>query len=268
MNILITGSSGVIGSILLNSDFILGHKVFSYDLKDHIINNVTDVGRLSKIILDNNIDTVIHLASIHDPRESLVKTEKYREQYLSECNLLRIFNKMKIKQLIIPSNKKLGLNKDPFSSYKLMLEEFIKTTKFNYKIKLVRLDNVIGNYTSFDHINGISLFDYFLKLKYKLTYHHDMFRISNNSSFSLPSHVINSFKLSLDSNSPEVNSEFIQLDTNAFINIFEKVYGRLDLEKLNFNNYSRNYSTNDSIDLLESHLLSIKINIHNLLYRS
>ena len=78
-NILVTGSSGLIGTILLKK--IKKYNLFGIDIKENNYENfekadISDQSNLQRIMQKNNIDTVVHLAgnaSVNADWDSLLK---------------------------------------------------------------------------------------------------------------------------------------------------------------------------------------------------
>ena len=171
-NILVTGGAGYIGSNI--SEMLLSQKfnVFIVDnlSKGHrkLINKKakfykTDINKsrkIKKIINQNKIDSVIHLAALLDVNESEKKTKKYfKNNVLGTENILKVCKNTSVKNFIFSSTAavyKDGVYKakensptKPKSIYgkaKLKAEkkiiQFLKNSKINYAI--LRYFNVCG----------------------------------------------------------------------------------------------------------------------------
>ena len=161
--LLITGGLGYVGSFTARNflkktktklisidDLSRGNKFsqkFSKNFKLNVSNN-----KIKKIILDNELDTVFHLASLTCVRESLKKTKKYYKNYKSQIKFIKNLKKTNIKNFIFSSSlsifekDKYKLNLSPYSKYKLMIEKYLKKiASKNFKVIILRYPNIIGS---------------------------------------------------------------------------------------------------------------------------
>jgi UDP-glucose 4-epimerase len=89
MNILVTGGAGYIGSVVVEETLRAGHKTIVYDnlVKGHremvapgavfVEGDLLDRARLEKILIENDIEAVIHMAAYSLVGESVVDPAKY-----------------------------------------------------------------------------------------------------------------------------------------------------------------------------------------------
>ena len=172
MNILVTGGAGYIGSKVSHDLIKKGHKLFIIDnlsigkkkiipkkskfFKLDILNSV----EISKIIKQNNIQTVFHFAAFTSISESLKKPKKY---YLNNYLKSKIFIKNCIscnikyfvfsstaaiyqrpaKNITIKENSKKN-PKNPYGASKWLVEKYIQSVKDKMKFCILRYFNVAG----------------------------------------------------------------------------------------------------------------------------
>ena len=171
-NILITGGAGYIGShiteiliknkkkVFIIDDLSTGYKILINKKAKFYKTNILNNKKIKKIIDQNNIDSIIHLAAVLSVGESEKNPKKYnRINVEGTKKLLEAINKTAVKNLIFSSTcavYKDGFTKasektklDPTSVYgisKLKCEKLIKTfckkNKLNYGI--LRYFNVAG----------------------------------------------------------------------------------------------------------------------------
>ncbi len=172
-NILVTGGAGYIGSIICNYFIKKKLKVFIIDnlSRGHknLINSkstffkldINDKKKIRKIILENKIDTIIHLAALMRVDESIKYPHRYevnnvkgtstlikaaketsikRIIFSSSCSVYGKLNKSKISE----DDKTLPLS--PYGNSKLKGEKILKKLCKQYKINFVilRYFNVVG----------------------------------------------------------------------------------------------------------------------------
>lgn len=189
-NILVTGGAGYIGSHIVETLIKKKYKVFIIDNLSNgykrLINkkakfynlDIRDKFKIAKIIKDNKIDSVIHLAALLDVNESQSKPKKYYSNNINgTVNILNSIKKTSVKNFIFSSTAavyKDGIYKvteksplKPKSVYgktKLKSEYFIKKLldkqKINYAI--LRYFNIVGASPS-NKIGQINKYDLLFK---------------------------------------------------------------------------------------------------------
>ena len=161
--LLITGGLGYIGSFTaknflkktktksISIDNLSRGNKFSQKFSKNIKLNVSD-NKVKKIILDNDLNTVFHLASLTCVRESLKKTKMYYRNYKSQIKFIKNLKKTSIKYFIFSSSlsifekDKFKSNLSPYSKYKLMIEKYLKKiASKNFKVIILRYPNIIGS---------------------------------------------------------------------------------------------------------------------------
>ncbi len=171
-NIMITGGAGYIGSHVTETLINLKFKIFIIDnlSRGHrrLINknaffikaDTKNINALKKIINQNNIDIIIHLAGYANVAESQKKKKKYyNNNIIGTLNLLKACKNSKVKKFIFSSscsvygNTVKGVNErykaNPISYYaytKYKCEELIKeySKKYKFKYIILRYFNVAG----------------------------------------------------------------------------------------------------------------------------
>ena len=171
-NILITGGAGYIGShtaevliknkknIFIVDDLSTGYKKLINKKAKFYKLNILKTREIRKIILQNNIDSIIHLAAVLSVEESEKNPGKYKKINVKGTkHVLKALKKTKVKNIIFSSTcavYKDGFSKvnektklDPSSVYgktklkcEKMITNFCKKNKLNYGI--LRYFNVAG----------------------------------------------------------------------------------------------------------------------------
>ena len=162
-NLLITGGLGYIGSFTSKKIFLKEKKKTPVidDLsrgntfaKKYSKNNQLDISnkKVIKILVNNKIETILHLASLTCVRESIKKKNKYLKNYKSQIKFIEHLSKTNIKYFIFSSSlsvfekNKFKTNPSPYSMYKLKIEKYLKKISSpNFKIIILRYPNIIGS---------------------------------------------------------------------------------------------------------------------------
>ena len=170
-NILITGGAGYIGShiverlvkkknIIILDNLITGYKRLINKKAKFIKGDIKDKKKLIKIIKDNKIDTIIHLAAFLNVKESEKNKKKYYNNNINgTLNLILACKDSTVKNIVFssscsvygnvkgPVNEKKRLNPQNYYAYtKLKSEEIIKkfSKKYKYRYGILRYFNVAG----------------------------------------------------------------------------------------------------------------------------
>ncbi len=171
-NILITGGAGYIGSHIVeelvkskNNIFILDNLVTGFKRlinkkATFIKGDIKNINIIKKIIIKNNIDSIIHLAAYLNISEAEKNKKKYNQNnIIGTLNLIKACKNSKVRNVIFSSSCSIYGNvkgsvderKKPnpqchyaFTKYKG--EEIIKkySKKYNYKYGILRYFNVVG----------------------------------------------------------------------------------------------------------------------------
>ena len=170
-NILITGGAGYIGShiverlvkkknIIILDNLITGYKRLINKKAKFIKGDIKDKKKLIKIIKDNKIDTIIHLAAFLNVKESEKNKKKYYNNNINgTLNLILACKDSTVKNIVFssscsvygnvkgPVNERKRLNPQNYYAYtKLKSEEIIKkfSKKYKYRYGILRYFNVAG----------------------------------------------------------------------------------------------------------------------------
>ncbi len=171
-NILVTGGAGYIGShivelliknkskVFIFDNLITGYKKLINKKAKFIRGDIKNLKLLTKIIKDNKIDSIIHLAAYLNISEAeKYKNKYYKNNVVGTLNLVKACKNSNVKNIIFSSscsiygNIKGSVNENkkpnPKSYYaftKFKSEEIIKkySKKFNYKYGILRYFNVAG----------------------------------------------------------------------------------------------------------------------------
>ena len=172
LNILITGGAGYIGShiveLLVNSknniiiidNLVTGFKKLINKKAKFIKADLKNEKNLQKIIFENKIDIIIHLAAYHNVSEAESNKKKYyKNNVIGTLNLVKACKNSNVKNIIFSSSCSVYGNvngsvketakTNPLGYYaytKLKSEQIIKkySKRFNYNYFILRYFNVAG----------------------------------------------------------------------------------------------------------------------------
>jgi len=186
-NILVTGGAGYIGSHIVEKLIKLKKRVFIIDnlstgyrklinkKAKFFLSDIKNFKKIKKIILKNNIESIIHLAALLDVNESQRKPNKYfKNNVVGTKNILNACKNTSVRNFIFSSTAavyKDGIykvneksEKKPKSNYgkdKLKTEKLIQNKLKKYKINyaILRYFNVCGSSKTnkFGQINAYDL---------------------------------------------------------------------------------------------------------------
>jgi len=171
-NILITGGAGYIGShiveqlvktntnIIILDNLVTGYKKLINKKAKFIIGDIKNKTKLSKVINDYQIDSIIHLAAYLNISEAEKDKKKYYENNIrGTLNLVHACKKTNVRNIIFSSScsiygnckgsvsEKKKPNPQSYYAYtKYKGEEIIKkfAKKYNYQFGILRYFNVAG----------------------------------------------------------------------------------------------------------------------------
>lgn len=161
--LLLTGGLGYIGSFTaknflkktknkaISIDNLCRGNKFSQKYSKNFKTNISSA-KTKKIISNNKLNVVFHLASLTCVRESLKKIKKYRQNYKDQIKFIKNLENTNIKYFIFSSSlsifekNKYKSNLSPYSKYKLMIEKYLKKIATqNFKVIILRYPNIIGS---------------------------------------------------------------------------------------------------------------------------
>jgi len=170
--ILVTGGAGYIGShvteqlikikknVVILDNLKTGYKSLLNKKANFIKGDISNIELLKKIIVDNNISTIIHFAGLIDVIESQKFKKKYYKNNVSgTLNLLKTIKNSTVKNFIFSSSAgvygnirnaaKETMKTNPINYYawtKLKSEILIKkySKKYNFNYAILRYFNVAG----------------------------------------------------------------------------------------------------------------------------
>jgi UDP-glucose 4-epimerase len=144
MKVLITGSSGFIGTHLMEKMKEENFKVVTFDIKENKSNDV----RNFEILLEKSkgCDVIVHLAALCIDSESLEKPYEYfSTNILGTLNALEVARRIKVKKFLFASSAGIG-KRTPYSLSKLIGEELCMFYNKHYNVPtyILRIYNVYG----------------------------------------------------------------------------------------------------------------------------
>ena len=161
--LLLTGGLGYIGSFTaknflkktknkaISIDNLCRGNKFSQKYSKNFKTNISSA-KTKKIISNNKLNVVFHLASLTCVRESLKKIKKYRQNYKDQIKFIKNLENTNIKYFIFSSSlsifekNKYKSNLSPYSKYKLLIEKYLKKIATqNFKVIILRYPNIIGS---------------------------------------------------------------------------------------------------------------------------
>jgi UDP-glucose 4-epimerase len=171
-NILVTGGAGYIGShiveqliknkanVIILDNLVTGHKKLINKKAKFIKADIKNKSTIVKIIKNNNISSIIHLAAYLNVSEAEKNKKKYyQNNIIGTKNLLEACKKSNVKNIIFSSscsiygnvkgsvNEKKNPNPQGYYAFtKFKGEELIKkcSKNYNYKYAILRYFNVAG----------------------------------------------------------------------------------------------------------------------------
>jgi len=171
-NILVTGAAGYIGShvveqlvknkdkVILIDNLVTGYKKLINKKAKFIKADIKNKSKISKIIKDYNITSIIHLAAYLNVSEAETNKKKYyQNNIIGTKKLLEACKSSNVKNIIFSSSCSIygnvkgsvGENKRPnpqgyYAYTKYKGEELIKrySKRYNYKYAILRYFNVAG----------------------------------------------------------------------------------------------------------------------------
>jgi len=162
MNLLITGGSGYVGTRLIN--FFLEQKkikIFNYDLAlygdDHLPKNenlvnikkdIRDAKSFKDVLIENKIDTVLHLACIsNDPSFDLNPVLSKEVNYVCFENLVKLSKRNGVKKFIYASTSSVyGVSDSPNVDEKHPLKAITDYNKFKAMCEPILLDEINNDF--------------------------------------------------------------------------------------------------------------------------
>ncbi len=162
MNVLVTGGSGFIGSNIVDRLIKENHKVTVLDLwesdevKVHFENpnfsfikgTVLEDDLLETIVVDHNIDRMVHLAAVLGTSETITMYDVEQvalTNVVGTVKMLKLAKKHNIKRICIPTTPDVTwLN--PYKITKAAVEKFAELFSTNYGVEAVclKLGNIYG----------------------------------------------------------------------------------------------------------------------------
>ena len=131
MHILVTGSSGFIGTHLVNELKADGHEVQGWDLHGRneegqpTPRNFKDI----KDVYLKQFDRVVHLAALADVRKSFEAPDKWYETNVEwSIDLFKLCNKLEIPCVYASSSNVHNWHKNPYAGSKKAMEAVAKAT--------------------------------------------------------------------------------------------------------------------------------------------
>lgn len=163
-NTLVTGGMGYVGSFTCNKYLKkYGKKLFSIDdnsrsnksAKKYCKNfnfDIAKVNKVRKILRDNNIKNIIHLASYTCVRESIKRQNFYKyNNLIKQKEFIKAAKKSGVRKFIFSSSmsiyekNQIKSNLSPYSKYKLEIENYLKKqSDKNFKVVILRYPNISG----------------------------------------------------------------------------------------------------------------------------
>ena len=149
-SILVTGSSGFIGSHLIDK---IPHKTILFGKKDNLLSR-------EKVLQTKRVDVVIHLASKIPQSNNKGKEGFFENNVLGTLNILEYCVKKRVEKLIFISSSIYGkpqynpvnekhpiMHNNPYTKSKILAEELCKIYAEKYKIEIIILRpfNIFGN---------------------------------------------------------------------------------------------------------------------------
>jgi len=165
MKILVTGGAGYIGSAAVKALIEVGHEVIVIDNlskgKQDLVDekavfyqgDLSDLEFLDKVFSENQINAVMHFASLKDAGESMHIPEKYSENISGTINLLNVMVKFNVKKIIFSSSA--AVYGDP--KYTPIDENHPTNPTNYYGFTKLECENIINWFSKLKGFIGINL---------------------------------------------------------------------------------------------------------------
>jgi nucleoside-diphosphate-sugar epimerase len=177
-NILVTGSSGTIGTALCESLLARGYQLTGIDIRhnkwSNQIDKLTIISDLRRVnfhtVLKKDFDLIIHLAANARVYDLVRRPKLARDNFLMVFNVLEYARSRDIKRLIFASSREVYGNSDnacrkenevsvsscesPYSATKLGGEALFHSYSYCYDVVpvILRFSNVYGKYDDSDRV--------------------------------------------------------------------------------------------------------------------
>ena len=148
-SILVTGSSGFIGSHLINK---ISHKTILFGKKDNLLSR-------EKVLQIKRVDVVIHLASKIPGRNDGRKEKFFENNVLGTLNILEYCVKKRVEKLIFISSSVYGkpqhspvsekhpvMHNNPYTKSKILAEELCKLYAKKYGLNVITVSAVLNGH--------------------------------------------------------------------------------------------------------------------------
>ncbi len=164
IKLLITGGLGYIGSFTARSflsknkskPFVIDNlsrgNIFSKKYSKFYKYSISDK-KIKRLIIQNKINTIFHLAAFTCVRESEKRTKKYfNNNYKAQIKFIKNIKETTVRYFIFSSSlsifekNKFKFNPSPYSKYKLKIEKYLsRIASPNFKVVILRYPNIIGS---------------------------------------------------------------------------------------------------------------------------
>lgn len=255
MNILLTGASGLVGSIL--KDGLKEHTIIELDIKSGL--DIRNKVSIEHVFESNTIDCVIHAAALKDINESFVRTDDYYQtNVVGTRNLIELADKYNVGKFIFMSSGSIVFSRNPYTFFKEISEHEVLNRKVGSGICL-RLVSVLKTFGVYQ-VNQTSLIDNMLRVLHgKL----DVFKLFSNTmrKFVTPEQVVNKIRILVlnDKNSIARFEDCICINTKQVLEIFIRVFGNIKHEIVEHRHWESNIETGvRNVHLMENVLKDMK----------
>lgn len=261
MNILLTGSEGVVGTILKKH---LKHrnKLTCIDLKDNS-GDILDKEKVENIFkTKSKFDAIIHCANLCNSKESQINPDIYYDTNVKGTKILvDLADKYEVDKFIFMSSGSIVYLDSPYTAFKKISEKHVLDRKYGKGINL-RLESLLKTDGDVYKLNSYSFLD---NLLYSKTNNANTFVINGNNlrKFITPELLLDKIEVLLYKKSLESSTysfEYtISIKLLTALNIFLNVFGQVSY-KIGANNKEEVNLTGieSNVHLFKEALLKIK----------
>ena len=146
MNIIVTGSNGLVGRTLVAKLKSLGHSVVGIDIAVNPEQDFTNVSYMSRVFNLIQPDTVIHLAALKDMNEAQENPELYTQvNVVGTKSLIDLCISKGISRFIFASSASINDGDNAYANSKREIESYLSDLRSTLNSSIIRFESIIDD---------------------------------------------------------------------------------------------------------------------------